>query len=245
MGRSGLASGLVLWALGYGLRAAEPGPPARELELGPVPREVAPASPQLHSSGDRADARLRSAVRQVARRWSVWAEVYYRIAVAPKLVYRLDKVVVYRDGVWAEFSVTNPGLERTYLAAHWVVPPVWFEDSSGRAWATPKFDGCVLFAPVNKFVAVPAGEAVRFRSRLSFAEGPLEPAGRAARPAPAARPTELAYTAAGWRKAYTAETVVAGRDVYAVGSGKVAVKWFDAAAPKSWGPTTRLYGDEG
>jgi hypothetical protein len=192
-----------------------------------------------------AEDRLGVAVRKVADRWALWAEVYYRIAVAPKLVYQVDRLDVFKDGVWATFAVTNRGPKPTYMDLRWPKPPVArLRDRAGREWDVPPFNGCVQFANIDKFVELPAGGTVRFRSRMSIADKPLEPVGPG-RVAPAARPTELDYVVAGWRTTYARprDRIEEWVSMYAVGTGQATVKWHDAAAPDSWAFTAGPYPD--
>ena len=70
-------------------------------------------------------------------------------------------------------------------------------------------------------------------------------AGGPGRVAPAARPTELDYIVAGWRTTYARprDRIEEWVSMYAVGTGRAAVTWHDAAAPDSWAFTAGPYPD--
>jgi hypothetical protein len=198
---------------------------------------------------------------QPAARRSTWAEywagwgrtlrvygnIYWDILQAPKLGYRVDALEVYPNGVYAEFGVTNPGRSPIHLAVERLEAPVRrmsMTDSRGRKWQVPRFRGSVLWGNPDDLVSVPAGGTVWYRYRLSFIEDkPLElvapPKGKADD-----RPTELAYFVAGWHRTYPRlkERGQESIAVYAIGTGRVPVKWFDKPYPKEWPVQSRYFG---
>lgn len=189
------------------------------------------------------------------RNWTAaWAElpgpvlrrVLWRIAAAPKLQYRVDKMEVYNDGVWVEYSVTNLDSQAMYLTPMFLDTPVekmslW--DADGREWDIPQFKGFVTFDNPDTFILVYPSGSIRFRSQVSFlVRKPLELANPQQGLEPE-RPKELTYCILGWESS-TAHTIRDNRmqrlTAYVSGFGKVPVKWVDKKSPTSWKSQTRL-----
>jgi hypothetical protein len=184
------------------------------------------------------------------RRLRVCGQVYWHILKTPNLGYRVEGLEVYPNGVYAEFGVTNPGRATVYLAIAKLVSPVRrmsMTDDRGREWQVPRFRGSVNFREPDEFVSVPAGGTVWYRYRLSFIEDkPLELVAQA--PGMGTdRPAELAYFVADWHKAYRRLTEHGKEpiDMYAIGTGRVTVKWFDKPYPKESPAPTRYFGPGG
>jgi len=188
------------------------------------------------------------------RRPVTWADIpwdrklglLWRIAVAPKLFVQVERLDVYRGGVWAEYAVTNPGPGRKLVTPRYISPPLGrVRDPGGREWAVPRFNGNISYADPDTFIAIGPGQTVRFRSQLSTARKPLEPVRPPRKEERPARPAEVAYTIAAWASVFTQETEdneTTGH-VYLLGAGQAPVRWMDEASPKGWPSHARLYGD--
>ena len=180
--------------------------------------------------------------------WSVRLRLLARIAAAPKLLYRVEKMEVYRDGVWVEYSITNLSSERKYVTPMFLDFPIgrmgmW--DSHKRPWRIPQFEGRVQFMDPDTFIAMDPSGCVRFRSQVSFVvRKPIEPV-PPSRVRPKERPKQLTYRIARWSDAYTklTEDNEERVSVYVIGFGTFPVKWVDKKSPRSWRPHTRLYGE--
>jgi hypothetical protein len=187
--------------------------------------------------------------RERGRRIALYVRLWLDIALAPKLVHRLTRLEVHRDGVWAEYTVTNPGPGTKYADPRSLRPMVSsFRDARGREWEVPAPTMMRTSNPGNPdtFFALPPGRAVAFRSSLSFAgaDRPLEPVGLTPGEAAPERPAEVSYLVFGWSHAYTrlTESGKTRESVFTLGSGTAKVRWVDEPAPESYRGTVRLYG---
>jgi hypothetical protein len=186
--------------------------------------------------------------------WDLWMhecciELYrlHRIAHAPQLTYRLEKLHVFRDSLWVDFEIINPGPKRKYLAADRINVPVYkFRDAAGRKWKVSEFDGCRMLAPPDTFVALDPDEPVRFRALLLRDPKPLvldDPTKERG----VKLPDGFTYEIWGWWGdvyAQLGEGRPESKSAFVRGSGKVPVRWVDENAPKWWRSSTRLYGRE-
>jgi hypothetical protein len=97
--------------------------------------------------------------------WSVRVQLLWPIVKAPKILYRLEKMVVYRDGVWVDYSITNLSSKRKFVTPMFLRFPIthmdaW--DSHKRHWRIPQFKGHVQFRDPDTFVSVESFDYVRF-----------------------------------------------------------------------------------
>ncbi len=202
------------------------------------PNNPRPAEKKL-ASDDNSDALL------VLRSW---LRAMKEIVLAPKLLYRVERIQVFTDGVWAEYSVVNSSSTRKYLTPMFLDFPVGrmrLVDSSNRRWTIPQFDGNISFHNPDTFISVPPNGSIRFHSRVSFlTKRPLELVGP--KNDPAAKPAKLRYLFAMWAHAYTrlTDTRQERVSVYAVGCGEAPVEWSDKQSPESWKSHTRIYGKD-
>src|SRR5262249_25137650 len=107
---------------------------------------------------------LERTVRPAFHEWLLWVELYYEILIAPKLEYRVEKLYVYRDGVWADFAVTNRAEKRRYVTAFDLERPVMgmkITDDRDRRWRIPQFAGHIHYGTPDTFIAVEPGDSVR------------------------------------------------------------------------------------
>jgi hypothetical protein len=185
-----------------------------------------------------------------ADRGGVWSELSWRvrlyllgqIAAAPKLFYELEKIDVYPNGVWVEYSVSNWSNKRKFFSPTFLNVPVinaglW--DSRRGRWRVPTASSDAVYGKPQEFVAIDAGQSLRYRVLMSTqVDKPLEPFIRDENRAPS-RPAALEYFVAAWPTAYTQLAEDANNEVtmFAFGYGRVPVKWFDKEYPQSWRAT--------
>jgi hypothetical protein len=198
---------------------------------------------------ERGSVRIGGAVDQALLRLRARVQSLLEIITAPKLVYRIEHVYVYRNGVFADYSVSNPNPRRKYVAPMFLDAPVRnmrAADADGHRWRVPVFSGDVSYRNPDTFVAIEASGSVRFRSRVSFlVDKPLEIVSRTPEQV-VRRPTELSYGIIGWSHAYTALTDFnqVRESIYTIGSGKVPVKWIESDYPREWKLQSRLFDKE-
>jgi hypothetical protein len=186
----------------------------------------------------------------VGGRWRLRFSLLARIKAAPQLRYTVDKLTVYKDGVWADYSITNLHEKRLYLSPTHVAGPVQFvkgRDATGTAWHFPHTDAHVQYVDDDTFIAIGPDSRIQFRQKVTdLLRRPLEPVD----PTPVgeirARPAELSYVFAKWHHVYTLLSGDKQEEVYAFasGQGKVAVKWVDDMAPSTLPYQQRLYGNQ-
>jgi hypothetical protein len=102
--------------------------------------------------------------------WNDRFRIGVRIVLAPKLLYRIDRLEVYRDGIWVEYCLTNISITRKYVTPSYLTIPIsnmlmW--DSKSRQWKIPHFKGSVQFRNPDEFISIEPFATVRFRSRVS------------------------------------------------------------------------------
>jgi hypothetical protein len=151
---------------------------------------------------------------------------------------------VYRDGIWAEFTIANINSRRKYVAPMFMALPVtgasvW--DMGNRTWSIPQPIGTIQYNNPDTFIGIESGSMIRYRSRISGLSKPLVP-GRAAASGPKVNPDQLNYGVVGWSVAYTklTDTRSERESVFVFGAGAFPVRWFDEDCPKSLSGPTRL-----
>jgi hypothetical protein len=193
----------------------------------------------------------------LAARWedddrgAPWSQLPWRcrlslvgsIVTAPKLLYEVEKLETYSDGVWADFAVTNASDRRKYLAPARLAIPLrtaglW--DAAGERWVVPHDKYPPASQPPDEFVAVEPGRAVRYRARVDRLGRSLEPFGLVEGRRP--RPAAVEYFVAAWPPAHTRLTATEESEVqvFAFGYGRVPVRWSDKPFPPEWPAITRL-----
>jgi hypothetical protein len=182
-----------------------------------------------------------------------WSEISGRvrlsllgaIAAAPKLLYDVEKLEVYPNGVWAEYSVTNGSDRRKFHSPGRLHVPVrnsslW--DAAGEKWRVPRPKEDTGSGRPQEFIAIDARQTVRYRVLISKpVDKPLQPFGLI-EDRPPGRPAALEYFIAAWPTAYNrlTESGESEVQVFAFGYGRVPVKWFDKPYPADWPVQTRI-----
>jgi hypothetical protein len=171
---------------------------------------------------------------------SAWIRAFWQLVIAPKVAYNVEALEVYRNGVWASFSITNKCDKRLYFDTSSLNVPVEYmelTDSDGGKWEVPHFQGRVTVAAPDSFVSIDSGKTVNYRSKLSTVNNPIQLADRP-REELKRKPKELEYKiAVWWSQIYSELTQDEMKQVRtaALGKGKVAVKWVDRDYPSEWG----------
>jgi hypothetical protein len=103
-------------------------------------------------------------------KWEVppWSRLFWEIALAPKVLYQVDALEVFRNGVWVDFSVTNKSGKRLYFGASTLNVPVEYMellDSHGLKWNVPHFEGNITLRAPDEFVLLDPDRAVKYRSK--------------------------------------------------------------------------------
>src|SRR5262245_44645939 len=89
--------------------------------------------------------------------WSVRLQILSRIVEAPKLLYHVESMEVYNDGVWVIYSVTNLSWKRKYVTPMFLNFPVghmqaW--DDRNQRWQIPQFKGYVQFKNPDTYISI-------------------------------------------------------------------------------------------
>jgi hypothetical protein len=178
-------------------------------------------------------------------RWKLRVFLIARAKAAPQLRYEVRELIVYRNGVWADYTVTNASSEQLYLALQSLGTPVRGmsgRDGADRAWRVGAFDGTRQFADPDEFVLVRPNGAVRFRALVTLhLDKLLVPSDPPPDKKPIPRPNELAYSIARWLTVYSRLPDPPGTYAFVTGQGKVPVKYFDEDAPRTLPARERLY----
>jgi hypothetical protein len=180
--------------------------------------------------------------------WRHRFRLVVQMIFAPKLLYQIEKLEVYRDYVWVEYSVTNLSSRRKYLQKQHLEAPTRAmdaRDSFNRHWQPARFDGCILYKSPDEYVSVESGATVRYRAILNQMADP-QPLQLVEKPRPGwhpENPAKLRYKIGCWWFDY----LRLGEDdrdrerVFVIGFGETPVSWFDQKSPESYRHGGRLY----
>jgi hypothetical protein len=175
--------------------------------------------------------------------------VFVKVFAAPKIVYQVDKLDVYANGVWAEYTIKNINQSRKYVTPVLFRIPVsgmkcW--DESMQNWRVPPIPGQIQYNNPDTFIAIEPGSKIKYRTPLLGAGKPLELINDTKKIEKISRPKQLNYSIMSWTMTYTSLTE-SGTDklqsTLAIGSGNVSVSWYETNCPESLRLAVRLTED--
>lgn len=178
---------------------------------------------------------------------SLWKHELYRfirLLFAPKLEYKVDKLMTFSDGVWAEYTIINCTLRTKYLDTRFLESPlrgIKIVDPLNQQWHIPQDRSWELYGNPDSFVAVQPGMSVAYRAKISSADKSLEVV-RMADDKKFKRPNLVRYNIMGWTGAYSKLTNERPKSesMHVFGIGDVPVEWSDKHSPKDWPLQHRL-----
>lgn len=193
--------------------------------------------------------------RQASWEWSdygaPWSEIpgwaraplVISMLAAPKLLHTVEKLEVYRNGVWAEYTVTNGSRDRKYVPPERLHVPLrnaglW--DDAGVKWPIPQSNEPAGVGKPSEFVPIEPRQSVRYRVHISHPSlRTLQPFGLVESRKPG-RPAALEYFIHAWPNVFTRPSEESEAQVLAFGYGRVPVTWSDQDYPKEWPRQQRL-----
>lgn len=186
---------------------------------------------------------------RVTNRCLLWILARYRVMSAPKVRYSVERIEVYRNGVWIEYTVINTTEKRIFVTPLSINAPLQgmdLRDSHSRVWSVPQFNGCINYLTEDTYISMEPNGKLRFRTQVSTAHKPLELDMEPPKGWRPEKPTELKYFVSSWVRVQSklsdeGDTSVR---VYAIGSGNVPVKWIDKDAPRNRLASERLTVDK-
>lgn len=177
-------------------------------------------------------------VPAVVPKWKIELFRFVRVLFAPKLEYKLERLLVYSNGVWGDYSITNWSARNKYLDTRFLEAPfrgMTLVDSNDQQWQVPQEVAWDLYGIADSFVAIRPGTSISFRAKLSSADRSLE-ISRAPADVSERKPRTVHYNISCWTSTYStlANQRPTSESTYAFGTGEAAVEFTDKEYSKDW-----------